>query len=165
MMESDFGYKLNLLLAMVRQNVGIVGVTIGGELFDLPLLAEDNLTGSLGVDDALECFERICRVCPAECKLAAAQIDAAGVQAFGVDSESSGNDAAAIIQSSGSAISGLFTSLAALFTAKNTTTTTTNTNATNSTTSTSSASASLGIYAGLSLGTAAIIALLIMNRK
>lgn len=162
MMESDFGYKLNLLLAMVRQNVGIAGVTIGGELFDLPLLAEDNLTGSLGVDDALECFERLCRVCPAECKLAAAQIDAAGVQAFGVDSESS-NAAADIINASGSAVGSLFTGLAAFFTAKNTTTT--NTNATNSTTSTSSASASLGIYAGLSLGAAAVIALLIMNRK
>lgn len=160
-MESDFGYKLNLLLAMVRQNVGIVGVTIGGELFDLPLLAGDTLTGSLGVDDALECFERLCRVCPAECKLAAAQIDAAGVQAFGVDSESS--DAADIINASGSAVGSLFTGLAAFFTAKNTTTT--NTNATNSTTSTSSASASLGIYAGLSLGAAAVIALLIMNRK
>lgn len=160
-MESDFGYKLNLLLAMVRQNVGIAGVTIGGELFDLPLLAEDNLTGSLGVDDALECLERLCRVCPAECKLAAAQIDAAGAQAFGVDSESS--NAADIINASGSAVGSLFTGLAAFFTAKNTTTT--NTNATNSTTSTSSASASLGIYAGLSLGAAAIIALLIMNRK
>lgn len=161
MMESDFGYKLNLLLAMVRQNVGIAGVTIGGELFDLPLLAGDNLTGSLGVDDALQCFERLCRVCPAECKLAAAQIDAAGVQAYGVDSESS--NAADIINASGSAVGSLFTGLAAFFTAKNTTTT--NTNATNSTTSTSSASASLGIYAGLSLGAAAIIALLIMNRK
>ena len=160
-MESDFGYKLNLLLAMVRQNVGIAGVTIGGELFDLPLLAGDNVTGSLGVDDALQCFERLCRVCPAECKLAAAQIDAAGVQAFGVDSESS--NAADIINASGSAVGSLFTGLAAFFTAKNTTTT--NTNATNSTTSTSSASASLGIYAGLSLGAAAIIALLIMNRK
>lgn len=161
MMESDFGYKLNLLLAMVRQNVGIAGVTIGGELFDLPLLAGDNLTGSLGVDDALQCFERLCRVCPAECKLAAAQIDAAGVQAYGVDSESS--NAADIINASGSAVGSLFTGLAAFFTAKNTTTT--NTNATNSTTSTSSASASLGIYAGLSLGAAAVIALLIMNRK
>lgn len=160
-MESDFGYKLNLLLAMVRQNVGIAGVTIGGELFDLPLLAGDNLTGSLGVDDALQCFERLCRVCPAECKLAAAQIDAAGVQAYGVDSESS--NAADIINASGSAVGSLFTGLAAFFTAKNTTTT--NTNATNSTTSTSSASASLGIYAGLSLGAAAVIALLIMNRK
>lgn len=161
MMESDFGYKLNLLLAMVRQNVGIAGVTIGGELFDLPLLAGDNLTGSLGVDDALQCFERLCRVCPAECKLASAQIDAAGVQAYGVDSESS--NAADIINASGSAVGSLFTGLAAFFTAKNTTTT--NTNATNSTTSTSSASASLGIYAGLSLGAAAVIALLIMNRK
>ena len=162
-MESDFGYKLNLLLAMVRQNVGIAGVTIGGELFDLPLLAGDNLTGSLGVDDALQCFERLCRVCPAECKLAAAQIDAAGIQAFGVDSGSSGNDAAGIIQASGSAVGSLFSGLAAFFTAKNTTTT--NSNTTNSTTSTSSASASLGIYAGLSLGAAAVIALLIMNRK
>lgn len=155
-MDSDFGYKLNLCLAMLRQNVRAVGVTVNGELYDLPMLSEDVLTGQLGIDEGIEILQRLCAAYPAECKLAAAQIERADA-AFGVDGEASGgSDVTRIITASGGALAALISA----FTNKSTTTTTnTNMNTSSVTSTASSSSASLYVGCSLALGLAVIVAL------
>lgn len=160
--ESDFSYKTNLVLAMLRQNVGIDAVTVDGDLVKLPLLAEDVLTGQLGTDVALAALQRVCLSHPAECRLAVAQIE--HIQrgaAYGVDSEpsSSSIDVAGIISASGSALS----SVVGAFTNQSTTTTVnTNTTTTSSSAATSSSKDYTALYVG---GGVILLAALMLLRK
>ena len=144
--ESDFSYRLNLILAMIRQNVGVEGVTVEGDFVALPTLSGDALSGQLGTDAAIAALQRLCAAHPAECRLAAAQIEHAS-SGYGADSEPdsgmSGQEIASIISASGSAVS----SLVSAFT--NTShTTTTNTNTNTSTAAASSKDYSLYIGGG-----------------
>lgn len=157
--ESDFSYRLNLILAMIRHNAGVDGVTVDGDFVALPSLSGDALNGQLGTDAALSALQRLCAAHPAECRLAAAQIEHAD-SGYGADSEPdsgmSGQEIASIISASGTAVSSL---VSAFTNTSHTTTTNTNTNTSASSSSATSRDYSLYIGGGVLLAVAALLIL------